>query len=514
MKTLFVSARSASILLDRGGDYFVSSPVSLFLQADPGSPVLPLGQENRSVFSLFDLQPDTEYTLTARGENGPDDTLSFHTEPESFTLDVRRFGARGDGITDDTAALQAAICCCPAGGRVLLPAGTYASGPLFLRSHITVELQRGATLSMLTDRDRHPILPGVTRPSGQGEDLLLGSWEGNPLDNFASAFTGVEVEDVRLTGEGIVDGRGLESGWWANPKGKNRAYRGHLLYLVRCRGITVQGLTFRNSPSWNLHPIFSENLTFVDIRVEAPAVSPNTDGFDPQSCRGIRLWGARFSVGDDCIAIKSGKIYMGQKYHLPCEDIEIAWCAMLDGHGGVTVGSEMSGGVRNVRVHHCLMRGNDRGLRIKTRRGRGQYAVIDDIRFQDVRMEGVKTPLVVNCMYFCDPDGHSAYVQSRNPQPVDDTTPTVGAIDFERVTAHDCQACVAFALGLPERPIGRVRLADCSFDFLPDAPEMVPAMAEGVPSCHNRGVIAENVQQLIVENVSITGIQGPEVEQQ
>ena len=506
MKLLFVSARSATVLLDESGDYSLPVPVSLSLNGAD------LGEEKRSVISLFGLLPDSEYTLSMRqGQTG--EQMTFRTEPESFTLDVRRFGAVGDGVTDDTPALQAAICCCPVGGRVLLPPGRYLSGPLFLKSHLTLELSKGAVLALSTDRNRFPILPGITFPTGVGSDLLLGTQEGNPLDCFAAALTGVEVEDIRLIGEGVIDGQAPEGDWWKNPKAKNRSWRGSLLLLERCRNVTVQGLTFRNSPFWNLHPLFSEDLSFLNITVEAPAISPNTDGFDPESCRGIRLLGALFSVGDDCIAIKSGKIWQGQTLQMPCEEIEIAWCAMLDGHGGVTIGSEMAGGVRHVRVHHCWMRGNDRGLRIKSRRGRGKFAVVDDIRFEDIRMEGVKMPLVVNCMYFCDPDGHSAFVQSRDPRPVDDTTPTIGSIVFERVRAVGCQACAGYILGLPERPVESVTVRDCSFDFEENAPALVPAMAEEVPAVRNQGIIAQFIRELNVENVSMDHIDGDMVRQ-
>ncbi len=510
MKLFFTSARSASVLLDEAGDYYLPSDADLFLRPAGGEEI-PLGSEKRSVVSLFDLSPETEYTLVMRRENRAEETLSFTTEGECCTLNVRRFGAKGNGTTDDTPALQTAILCCPDGGRVLIPEGNYLTGPLFLRSHITLELKKGATLSLLTEQNRFPILPGVTFPTGEGEDYLLGSYEGNPLDCFASAINGIHVEDIRIIGEGIVDGRAQEGVWWVNPKGKNRARRGSLLFLVGCKDVTVQGVTFRNSPFWTIHPIFSQNLAFYNTSSEAPSYSPNTDGFDPESCSHIRLFGARFSVGDDCIAIKSGKIYMGHEYHTPCEDIEIAWCAMLDGHGGVTIGSEMAGGVYNVRVHNCWMRGNDRGLRIKTRRGRGKYAIIDDIRFSDIRMEGVKVPLVVNCMYFCDPDGHDPYVQSREKQPVDDTTPTVGLIVFERINAVQCRACVAYILGLPERPIQGLRMKDCCFDFIPDAPAMIPAMADDVHTWHNRGIIAKFIDNLQVENVTMEGITGPEV---
>lgn len=503
MKALFVSARSAAVLLDEEGYYEMARPGRLTLNGKP------LGEEKRAVRSLFGLRPGAEYTLRMEKEGEAPREISFRTEEEACALDVRRFGAKGDGETEDTAALQSAILCCPPGGRVLIPKGNYVTGPLFLKSHITIEWQRGAVLSLLTDRRRFPILPGVTFPAGQeGEDYLLGSWEGNPLDCFAAALTGIGVEDVRLIGEGIIDGRAQQGDWWSEPKKKRIAYRPRLFYLRGCKNVAVQGLAFRNSPSWNIHPTFSENLSFYNIRVEAPWDSPNTDGFDPESCRNVRLIGAHFSVGDDCIAIKSGKIYMGRKYHTPCRDIEIAHCAMLDGHGGVTIGSEMAGGVREVQVHHCFMRGNDRALRIKTRRGRGKDGVIDGIVFRDVRMEGVKAPLVVNCRYFCDPDGRTPFVQSTEKQPVDDGTPTVGRILFERVEAVGCQACAGYALGLPERPVKEIVMRDCRFAFAPDARPMAPAMAEGVEQICRRGIIAQFVEKMTVENVKMEGIAG------
>ena len=232
--------------------------------------------------------------------------------------------------------------------------------------------------------------------------------------------------------------------------------------------MTVQGITFRNSPSWNIHPLLSRDLSFLNIAVEAPADSPNTDGFDPQSCDGVRVLGALFSVGDDCIAIKSGKIWHGRKYHVPCQNLEIAWCAMLDGHGGVTVGSEMAGGVYRVRVHHCLMRGNDRGLRIKSRRGRGKNAVVG--------------------------------------------TPTIGSVTFERVRAEGCHACAAWILGLPERPVRNVTIRDSFFGFAENAEAQGPAMAENVPAVRNLGIVAQFIDGLTVENVTMEHIEGEMVQ--
>ena len=506
MKCIYTSSRSCTILLDPEGKYQARKAYALTLNGQP------IGREDRSVFSLFDLWPDTRYELKAQAEGEAAETVVFQTAKEFCTLNVRSFGAAGDGIHDDTSAIQAAILCCPEGGRVLIPAGTYPTGPLFLKSHMTLEIKKNAVLSLKTDRSAFPVLPGTTRTVDETGEYLLGTWEGNPLKCFAGALTGIDVKDVRIIGQGTVDGCASRDNWWDRPKEMRGAYRGRLLFLERCNDITVQGITFKNSPSWNLHPYFSRDLSFFNVTVQAPAVSPNTDGFDPESCSGIRMYGTVFSVGDDCIAIKSGKIYMGMKYQTPCQDIEIAWCGMLDGHGGVTVGSEMAGGVKNVRVHHCLMRGNDRGLRIKTRRGRGKYAVVDDIRFEDVLMQDVKAPLIVNSMYYCDPDGKTPYVQSREKQPVDDTTPTVGSIAFERVEAAGCSACVGYVLGLPERPIKHLTLRDCAFSFREDAQPMVPAMADGVETCVKRGLILRNVDQLTLERVKITGISGPEVE--
>ena len=506
MKIVDVSARSCTVLLDAAGDYYARAPHRLVLNGEAW------GEDARSVCTLFDLWPDTDYTLESWIGDEKEDTVSFRTEKEYCTLNVKRFGARGDGETDDTAALQAAILACPDKGRLMIPAGTYKTGPLFLKSHITVELKAGAVLSLITDRAKFPILPGAVRSTDEEGEYLLALWEGNPLPSFASAITGIGVEDVRLMGQGVIDGCAQEGDWWTEPKKMRGAYRPRLLFLRDCKKITVQGITFRNSPAWNLHPSFSEDLSFFNVRVEAPADSPNTDGFDPESCRHVRMLGTVFSVGDDCIAIKAGKIYLGMKYHVPCEDLEIAWCAMLDGHGGVTIGSEMAGGVKHVRVHHCLMRGNERGLRIKTRRGRGRYAVVDDIRFEDVNMEGIGAPLVVNAMYFCDPDGRTPYVQSREKQPVDDTTPTVGRIVFERVHATACKGCAGYILGLPERPVEEILLRDCVFSFADDAQAMTPAMAWHVEPCRQRGVIAGFVKKLTLESVAMNGIRGDRLE--
>ena len=499
MKLLYAGAVSAALLVDEQGDYFAREAYTLYVN---GRPV----KGDTSVISLYGLIPGTEYEIV----NG-DEKLCFNTRIEYCCLNVRSFGAKGDGIHDDTPAIQAAIGACPDNGRVLIPEGRYSVLPLFLKSNITLEIASGAELLLSTDRAAFPLLPGRVDADDPHGEYLIGGWEGDAHVCHASAINGFGLKNISIIGEGTVNGRGFEAGWWLNPKTGDKPARPRMLYLRDCENVTVQGVHFINSPSWNLHPCFSRNLSFISVRVTAPWNSPNTDGFDPESCRGVKALGMRFSTGDDCIAIKSGKMYMGREYKTPCEDIEIAYCRMLDGHGGVTVGSEMSGGVRRVRVHHCLMEGNDRGLRVKTRRGRGKWGVIDDIVFQDVKMRRVKAPMTVNAMYFCDVDGKTPYVQSREKQPVDEGTPTIGSVVFERVEATDCQACCAYMLGLPENPAHELKLKDCVFTMDEHASPMSPIMSCGVDPCVKKGIYARFVDRVTLENVTLTGVEGEEI---
>lgn len=505
MKILFRSARSVTCQLADGGLYETMQPYRLTLNGQDA------GQATTVVTSLYGLWPDTGYSLQAWQGDVLAAEVSFHTAEESFTMNVRQFGAVGDGVHDDTSAIQAAITCCPRQGRVLIPAGQYRVKPLFLKSHISLEVQQGAVLQLERDRSLFPVLPGMIQSTDEKDDYNLGTWEGNPLDMFGSLFTGVEVKDVTIYGQGIADGMAQESDWWVEHRTRRGAWRPRLLYLCRCKHVTVQGMTFRNSPAWNLQPYFSQNLKFLNVSVQAPASSPNTDGFDPESCKDILVAGAHFSLGDDCIALKAGKLYMGQTYATPCENIEIVHCLMENGHGGVTVGSEMAGGVKHVRVRDCVMRNTDRGLRVKTRRGRGRNGVIDDIVFDHVEMQQVGAPFVVNCLYFCDPDGHTEYVQSLAPQPVDQRTPYVGSIAFRHVNATGV-SCAGYFLGLPEQPIHKVTMEHVNIACAPDAKPMQPAMADCVPKCVRKGIVAENVRKVILRDVMITGCDGDTVE--
>jgi unsaturated rhamnogalacturonyl hydrolase len=506
-----------------------------------------------NVFAVFGLEPSTAYGYTiesvaadaGQAPAGGRATGTFSTPVETICLDVRRFGAVGDGKTVDTAALAAAIACCPPGGTVMFPPGEYLSGPLFLKSHMTLYLEKGAVLKGVPDRDAYPILPGVVEPGaatcvrgqphasegclpgmpeaapqgGYGlhaiyptpaQEYLLGSWEGNPLDTYASLINAIGCEDVTVAGEGVVDGGGKEGGWWANPSEKHKAWRARTFFLCGCGGVKLVGLTVRNSPSWTIHPYRCADVSLLCLSIRNPPDSANTDGIDPESCDGLRILGTHISVGDDCIAIKSGKLYMGTAHAMPSKKILIEQCLMERGHGAVVIGSEVSSGAWDVTIRRCLFRHTDRGIRIKTRRGRGRSSVVQGIRCEHIRMDGVMFPFTANMFYNCDPDGHSPYVQGRAPLAPDDMTPRVRGIELEDVACTGCAGTGIYLLGLPESPIEDVHLKDVVIEFdvagNPHAP--LPVMADGIEPAPLVGIHAENVVGLEKEGVRFVGASG------
>lgn len=498
IKLVMCTPRSASIEIEDGGRYFTKEEYSLYVNG------VFYKKTKNTITGIFGLNPKTEYEITVKGEE-VEDRIQFCTDYEFITLNVKSFGAKGDGLKDDTHFIQAAIMACPKDGRVLIPHGTYKITSLFLKSGLRLELEKGAELLADTDRTHFPVFPGAIESFDEEKEYCLGTWEGNPLPMFSGILCGIQVEDVLIYGEGIINGNASKENWWKNPKVMDTAFRPRLFFLSNSRQVTVQGITFQNSPSWTLHPFFSNDLKFIGITVQNPSDSPNTDGLDPESCKNVEILGVRFSLGDDCIAVKSGKIYMGSKYKTPCENLHIRQCLMENGHGAVTVGSEMAGGVKNMKVEDCLFRHTDRGLRIKTRRGRGKDAVLDGIEFRNLTLDHVMTPLVVNSFYFCDPDGKTDYVQSREIYPVDDRTPCIKRLVFENLECTNCHVAAAFFDGLPEQKIEEIVLRNVSVSYADNPTWDVPAMSDGVEKSAKRGIFARNVKRLILDGVNILG---------
>ncbi|NDL67087.1 glycoside hydrolase family 28 protein [Anaerotalea alkaliphila] len=464
---------------------------------------------NRNVHTLYGLEPAKRYDVQLK-EEGSETTSPVYglmTKDEPMTLDVRRFGAKGDGETLDTAAIQAAIAACPPYGRVLLPEGVYLSTPLFLKSRMTLELEKGAVLLASTERALYPVLPG-TLETNSGEEAYLGSWEGDPQDAFASLLTGIDVEEVVVTGEGILDGQASMDNWWKDAKARRIAWRPRMVFLLNSRWVLVEGLTVRNSPSWNIHPMFSRDLQFINLTIESPKDSPNTDGINPESCEGVLICGVHFSVGDDCIALKSGKMYLGKKLKRPSENIIVRNCRMADGHGAIVIGSEMSGGILNVSATQCVFHRTDRGIRIKTRRGRGREGVIRGIKAENIRMEGVLTPFVINAFYFCDTDGKTEYVWSKEALPVDDGTPAIENIYYKNIVAKDAEVSAGFFYGLPEKKIENIHLEDIRIAFKKDSRTDYPAMMSHIEKSSKGGFFIGNARGVTIRNVTIEGVEG------
>ena len=494
---LYVSSVSACFELENTAPYYAESEYDVTVN---GAPALMGVRTN--VFSLFDLKPDTEYTV-AVGE----DAVTITTKKETACVNVKDFGATGDGVTDDTVAIQSAILVCPKGGRVLVPAGTYYVRPISLKSHMTLELKEGAHLLGDIVEEHYPLLPGELTDAENGEAIQISTWEGNPFVCRQSFIGAWHAEDITIVGKGIIDGNAQNSTWWNDVK-KRKIGRPRLVFLNQCRDVTFHGITGRNSASWNFHPFFSKNVFFYDITVQAPKDSPNTDGTDPESCDNVKYIGVRFSVGDDAIAIKAGKMYMGMKYKTPATNHLVRNCLMEYAHGAMVLGSEMSGGVKDLTVSQCLFSHTDRGLRIKTRRGRGKYAVIDGVEFSNIRMDNVMVPIVMNMYYFCDPDGHEEIVWSKEHHPVDDTTPYLGKFTFRDMVCTDCEWAAAYAYGLPEQPIGEVNIENVSFTFKEDAQWGRPAMMDYVDQERKRGLYFNYVRRVNLKNVSLQGQDG------
>lgn len=497
---LFVSGTSACFELENKNPYY--SPAAYFVTLD-GKVV---GSERTSnVFSLFNLTPDTEYTV---GITGDSFTLKFMTEKETGTVNVKELGAKGDGVSDDTYYVQMAIDSCPKGGRVIIPEGSYYIRPIKLVSDITLEILKGGELLGDIVEEHYPYVPA--KCDDDGEESILATWEGNPYPCHQSFVSAYRQKNIKIVGEGTINGNADKSTWWATPKGRAVA-RPRLVTLNKCENVVFHGVTCKNSAAWNLHPYFSNKLGFYDIRVQNPYTAPNTDGLDPESCDDVKIIGCVFSVGDDCVALKSGKLYVGSKYKTPANHHIIRNDLFENGHGAIVLGSEVSGGVKNLTVCQCVFRHTDRGLRIKTRRGRGKTCIIDGVVFENIKMDNVITPFVINMYYFCDPDGHTEYVYSREKRPVGDDTPYMGKFVFRDIECTDCECMCAYFDGLVEQPVKDITIENVSFSFKADAKPFKPAMLEFVKDYCKAGIYVDNVDKLTLKNVTFDGVEGENI---
>jgi polygalacturonase len=402
-------------------------------------------------------------------------------------FDITRFGAAPGGNGDSTAAIRAAIDACHAagGGRVVVPDGRFVSGPIVLRSNVDLHLADRAVLAF--SRDARAYLPNV-----------LTRYEGVELMNYSPFIYAFNQENVAVTGNGTLDGQAGPEHWWpwrvsaVAPSGDRArlfamAARGapvaervfgegtHLrpnfIQPYQCRNVLVEGVTIVNSPMWEIHPVLCTNVTVRGVTVRSHG--PNNDGCNPESCRDVLIERCTFDTGDDCIALKSGRNADGRRLHTPVENVVIRDCNMRDGHGGVVIGSEISGGARNIFAERCRMDSPrlDRVLRFKNNAERG--GVIEHVAMRRIIVGQVAEAIVAADFDYEEGDTGAF-------------TPVLRDVDVREVTSRKSK--YAFLLkGYARSPIADVRIADCTFDGV-ESPDVL------------RGV-----RDLVLTNVRVNG---------
>lgn len=410
------------------------------------------------------------------------------------TVNILKYAAVSDGLTLNTRQIQSAIDAIhrKGGGVVLIPRGLWITGPIVLKSRVNLHLADGALLQFTDDHSQYP--------------LVEGNWEGLPQMRNQSPISASNATDIAITGKGIIDGNGdgwrmvkkeklTENNWkklvasggflgdngkswypsqtsfngskYSNPgvisPEKDPAFyasvkdylRPNLLVLDRCKRILLEGVTFQNSAAWCLHPLMSEDITVRDIFVKNPWYAQNGDGIDLESCRNVLIERSTFDVGDDALCMKSGRDAAGRKRGMPVENVTIRDCTVYASHGGFVIGSEMSGGARNIDVQNCSFIGTDIGLRFKTTRGRG--GVVENINIRDIHMINIPGEAILFDMYYAAKDPIALVGEKREAprvefKPVDETTPVFRKFNISNVQVNGAAKGI-FLRGLPEMSV-------------------------------------------------------------
>jgi len=393
-------------------------------------------------------------------------------------FNVRQFGAKGDGTTLDTEAIQKALDKCgrTGDGTVELPAGTYLSKPLTMSSKTTLLLDDGATLLA------SPLQSDFLKGGGDWLKVKNGG-------DFIPFISGRGLTNVTITGKGTVDGNGAV--WWEEAEKARQKVAGftlprpNLIVFSRCKNLRLTGIKLANSPKFHFVPTDCEDVTVEDVTVVSPVGAANTDGIDPSNCRNVTITRCTIDTGDDNIAIKSGKKVEGHEFG--CENITVTDCTFLHGHG-MSIGSESVGGVRNLVVRNCRFDGTENGLRIKSRRGKG--GTVQDVSYSDITMTNVYPAISFVCYY--QDSSQAKYPKDDPAQPVTDTTPFFRNIRISNVTAASTKDA-GLIVGLPESMITNVML------------ENVRITAEsGLTIANARGIQLKNVIVSVKEGPSFT----------
>ena len=412
-------------------------------------------------------------------------------------FNVNKFGARGDYAKDCTEAFRKAIeeCHGAGGGKVVVPEGRFLTGAIRLQSRVNLHLKEGATICFDRDPRKYPVV--FTR------------WEGIELLNYSPFVYAFEEEDIAITGAGTIDGQ-ADSGHWWNWKGRRdggapggpdqtpdqtkdrkllqemgekgvpadervfgpgRYLRPQFIQPYRCKNVLIEGVALRNSPMWQVNPVLCNNVTVRNLNIDSSG--PNTDGCDPESCTDVLIENCVFNTGDDCIAIKSGRNADGRRLHAPSQNIVIRGCHMKDGHGGVTLGSEISGGARNVFVENCQMDSPhlEDALRIKNNAMRGGR--LENIYARDIRVGQVAVAALSIDFYY--EEGETGGF-----------APVVRNVQIENMSVQQTKYAL-YLRGFKNAPIEDVQLTDCNF------------------ARSTKSSVLENVRRLRLRDVRVNG---------
>lgn len=451
------------------------------------------------------------------------------------TISIVQFGAVADGVALNTKAINGAIEACSkkGGGVVLVPAGLWNTGPIVLKNNVNLHLRKGAVIQFSNDFNQYP--------------LVKGNWEGLPQMRNQSPISAEGQQNIAITGAGIIDGNGdawrmvkkekltesqwkklLASGgqsddgrtWYPSAKalkgskmknpgvieaGKSPAFydsikdflRPNLLVLTKCKKILLEGVIIQNSPAWCLHPIMSEHITVRNITVRNPWYAQNGDGIDVESCKSVLIENSTFDVGDDALCMKSGRDEAGRQRGMPTEDVIIRNCLVYHAHGGFVVGSEMSGGARNIHVSNCTFIGTDIGIRFKTTRGRG--GVVENIFIKDINMKDIPGEAILFDMYYMAKDPIPLTGEKREAPrveilPVTEGTPIFRDIYVSNVVCNGAAKGI-FIRGLPEMHIKNIRLEN-----------MVLQANKGIDCSEASGITFNNIRLLTKESSPVVDV--------
>ncbi|MGD1088817.1 MAG: glycoside hydrolase family 28 protein [Verrucomicrobiota bacterium] len=422
--------------------------------------------------------------------------ITVGSTSSATTFDVREFGAKGDGKSLDTTAIQKAFdeCGIVGGGTVRFPAGTYLSQPLLLRSKTTVLLEAGATLLAITNQSDFMKVPGDWLKAESSSD-------------FIPFIGGRNLTDITFTGQGTIDGSGAV--WWGEAEKARRIKPGYtlprpnLIVLERCRNLRMENITLQNSPKFHFVPTECEGVVVSNVTILAPEHAANTDAIDPSDCKNVLITKCRIDVGDDNVAIKAGHKVEGREF--ASEDILVTDCLFLHGHG-MSIGSETTGGVRNVTVRHCTFENTENGIRIKSQRGKG--GIVENISYSDITMLNVDPAITLTCYYTFnsakDPV-QKPIPQLDSTQPVGENTPVFRNIYIRDLTAT-CQGSAGLIVGLPESLISDVVLENVHIDTATTG--LLVKNARGI-QFKNVRISARKGPPLVTENAQVYGLDMP-----